>query len=105
MSGQAGYWSVRANPPVEHDLQTVVFLEGLGVFCLLPATKFMVEFLGIAGILMGRMKGAHAIKINMEDTDPLLSCLKGELRRYGVEVRNGQFDNTVGDNDERHHQN
>ncbi len=100
LSGEAGYWSVRSNPPIEHDNQTVVVVKGQ--FYLFPATKFRVKFLMPIGVFNGRMKGAHTIQI--EDDIPIFGDLKDEMDTVGVRLSGKDFDN-FGDNDERHQQN
>jgi len=82
VSGEAGYWSPFANPPIEHDETTIVLVQGK--FYLVPAEYFHVQALGPCGVGHdGRMKGLHNITINESQLPDLVALIQQEIARYG----------------------
>jgi len=82
ISGEAGYWGLCANPPIEHD-ETIIVLVG-GHFYVVPAEYFQVEAIGPCGVGPdGRLKGLHQITINEEALPELVALIRQEVGRYG----------------------
>lgn len=78
ITGQAGYWSLFANPPVEHDSQTVVRVRGR--FFLCQESEFSVQAAGPVGVIGGKMKGAHIVKC--DDSLDLVAWIKEDMEKF-----------------------
>jgi len=81
VSGEAGYWGLAANPPIEHDEMIVVLLRGH--FYLVPAEYFRVEALGPFAVIGGKLKGLHNITINEKELPELVAIIRQEVERHG----------------------
>lgn len=82
LNGTAGYWSIHPRSvPIPHDAQTVIRLRG-GLF-IVPATDLKVSFVGYAGVLAGRHKGAFSIEC---DNQEIVEMAQAEMNERGVKV-------------------
>lgn len=93
LGGEAGYWSIHARSvPLQHDKQYVLRLRGK--LWLVGQDKFRIEYVGYAGVLAGRHKGAFSVTC---DDEEIIKMAKEEMAERGVmltpdgakEVRNG----------------
>jgi hypothetical protein len=82
LNGTAGYWSIHPRSvPIPNETQTVIRLQGK--LFIVPATDLKVSFVGYAGKLAGRHKGAFAIEC---DNDEIAKLAQAEMDQRGVKV-------------------
>lgn len=82
LNGTAGYWSIHPRSvPIPNDTRTVIRLQGK--LFIVPATALKVSFVGYAGVLAGRHKGAFSIEC---DNEEIVKLAEIEMKERGVKV-------------------
>lgn len=83
VSGAAGYWSIHPKTVVlEHEKQTVIRLRGK--WFLADSSEFVIKYLGEAGVLAGKVKGAFEISSCNEEINRMA---KEEIEQRGVTMQ------------------
>lgn len=83
LSGQAGYWSIhKRSVPIPHDKLFVIRLRGKCWLVDAEKDKFKVSYVGYAGVLGGRHKGAFAVQCENEEIERMA---KEEMQERGVQ--------------------
>lgn len=78
VSGSAGYWGIHSKTIViEHESQTVVRLHQK--WFLASFSEIGIKFIGEAGVIGDKMKGAFLVEINSQELENLA---KQELAQY-----------------------
>lgn len=84
LSGQAGYWSIhKRSVPIEHDKMFVIRLRGKCWLVDAEKDDFKVSFVGYAGVLAGREKGAFSVQCG---NDEIVAMAQQEMKDRGVQL-------------------